>query len=144
MKENVERCGGTAVMVQDRWGDPVDPEKVADAIKRNPDAKVLAFVHAETSTGVRSDAQQLLRIAAHTRGGFGMYEGEHLGVWITLYRISNFFGINRVTPPVLHHHGSPPAALNVFLHSPTKDAVLTNKGPCLSKRRLWWANEGKR
>ena len=63
MKENVERCGGTAVMVQDRWGDPVDPEKVADAIKRNPDAKVLAFVHAETSTGVRSDAQQLCAMA---------------------------------------------------------------------------------
>jgi alanine-glyoxylate transaminase/serine-glyoxylate transaminase/serine-pyruvate transaminase len=63
MKENVERCGGTAVMVQDRWGDPVDPEKVADAIKRNPDAKVLAFVHAETSTGVRSDVQRLCAMA---------------------------------------------------------------------------------
>ena len=63
MKENVERCGGTAVMVQDRWGDPVDPEKVAEAIRTNPDAKVLAFVHAETSTGVRSDAQLLCAMA---------------------------------------------------------------------------------
>jgi len=63
MKENVERCGATAVMVQDRWGDPVDPEKVAAAIEANPDAKVLAFVHAETSTGVRSDAEQLCRLA---------------------------------------------------------------------------------
>ena len=63
MKENVERCGATAVMVQDRWGDPVDPSKVEEAIKANPDAKVLAFVHAETSTGVRSDAELLCRMA---------------------------------------------------------------------------------
>ena len=63
MKENVERCGATAVMVQDRWGDPVDPGKAEEAIKANPDAKVLAFVHAETSTGVRSDAELLCRMA---------------------------------------------------------------------------------
>ena len=63
MKENVERCGGTAVMVEDRWGDPVDLDKVAEAINAHPDAKVLAFVHAETSTGVRSDAQQLCALA---------------------------------------------------------------------------------
>ena len=63
MRENVERCGATAVMVQDRWGDPVDPEKVSAAIRANPHAKVLAFVHAETSTGVRSDAEQLCQLA---------------------------------------------------------------------------------
>ena len=63
MQENVERCGGAAVMVQDHWGDPVDVEKVADAIKAHPDAKVLAFVHAETSTGVRSDAETLCQLA---------------------------------------------------------------------------------
>lgn len=63
MKENVERCGATPVMVMDRWGDPVDPEKLAAAIKEHPDAKVVAFVHAETSTGVRSDAETLCRLA---------------------------------------------------------------------------------
>ena len=25
MKENVERCGGTAIMVEDSWGEPVRP-----------------------------------------------------------------------------------------------------------------------
>jgi len=63
MKENVERCGATAIMVMDRWGDPVDPEKLEAAIKEHPDAKVVAFVHAETSTGVRSDAETLCRLA---------------------------------------------------------------------------------
>jgi alanine-glyoxylate transaminase/serine-glyoxylate transaminase/serine-pyruvate transaminase len=64
MKENVERCGGTAVMVIDDWGKPVDPQKVEDALKANRDARVLAFVHAETSTGARSDAAALCALAA--------------------------------------------------------------------------------
>ena len=63
MKENVERCGATPIMVMNRWGDPVDPEKLEAAIKEHPDAKVVAFVHAETSTGVRSDAQTLCHLA---------------------------------------------------------------------------------
>ncbi len=63
MKENVERCGGVAVMVQDDWGRAVDPQKLEDALKANPDAKLVAFVHAETSTGAISDAKTLVEIA---------------------------------------------------------------------------------
>jgi len=63
MKENVERCGGIAVMVMDDWGKPVDPSKVEDALKANPGAKVVAFVHAETSTGVQSDAATICALA---------------------------------------------------------------------------------
>jgi alanine-glyoxylate transaminase/serine-glyoxylate transaminase/serine-pyruvate transaminase len=63
MIENVERCGGVAVVIEDAWGTPVDPNKVRDAFRLNPDAKVLAFVHAETSTGCASDAATLVGIA---------------------------------------------------------------------------------
>ncbi len=63
MKENVERCGGTAVMVTDDFGAPVDPEKLEDALKKHPDAVAVAFVHSETSTGVRSDAEVLCTLA---------------------------------------------------------------------------------
>ena len=63
MKENVERSGGEAIMVEDDWGKAVDPQKVEDALRANPDAKVLAFVHAETSTGARSDAATLCALA---------------------------------------------------------------------------------
>ena len=63
MKENVERAGGTAVMVEDEWGRAVDPQKLEDALKANPDAKIVAFVHAETSTGALSDAKTLVEIA---------------------------------------------------------------------------------
>ena len=63
MKENVERCGGTAVMVEDEWGKAVDTGKVEEALVANPDARVLAFVHAETSTGAISDAEALAKLA---------------------------------------------------------------------------------
>ncbi len=63
MKENVERCGGAAVMVTDDFGAPVDPEKLEDALNKHPDAVAVAFVHSETSTGVRSDAEALCTLA---------------------------------------------------------------------------------
>lgn len=63
MKENVERCGARAIMVEDSWGATIDLDKVEQALAENPEAKALAFVHAETSTGVRSDAQTLCALA---------------------------------------------------------------------------------
>ncbi len=63
MLENVIRCGGVPVVVEDAWGEPVDPQKVEEALKKNRDAKVVAFVHAETSTGCQSDARLLTQIA---------------------------------------------------------------------------------
>jgi alanine-glyoxylate transaminase/serine-glyoxylate transaminase/serine-pyruvate transaminase len=59
----VERAGGRAICVDDAWGEPVDPGKVEDALQANPDAKLLAFVHAETSTGARSDVETLASLA---------------------------------------------------------------------------------
>jgi len=63
MVENVQRSGGIAVVVDDAWGTAVDPNKLEDALKANPDAKIVAFVHAETSTGAQSDAATLAKIA---------------------------------------------------------------------------------
>ncbi|KDM92818.1 pyridoxal-phosphate-dependent aminotransferase family protein [Photobacterium galatheae] len=63
MRENVIRCGGEAVLVDNEWGEPVDPLAVEAALKAHPDAKILAFVHAETSTGALSDAETLAKLA---------------------------------------------------------------------------------
>jgi alanine-glyoxylate transaminase/serine-glyoxylate transaminase/serine-pyruvate transaminase len=67
MLENVIRMGGVPVVVEDAWGEPVDPQKVEDALKKNKDAKIVAFVQAETSTGCASDAKALTEIA-HAHG----------------------------------------------------------------------------
>jgi alanine-glyoxylate transaminase / serine-glyoxylate transaminase / serine-pyruvate transaminase len=63
MIENVERAGGTAIIVEDAWGEPVDPNKIEDALKKNRDTRIVAFVHAETSTGCESDAKTLTALA---------------------------------------------------------------------------------
>jgi alanine-glyoxylate transaminase/serine-glyoxylate transaminase/serine-pyruvate transaminase len=67
MRENVERCGGVPILVEGEWGRAVDPARVEAALKAHPAARVLAFVHAETSTGALSDAQSLVALA-HKHG----------------------------------------------------------------------------
>jgi alanine-glyoxylate transaminase/serine-glyoxylate transaminase/serine-pyruvate transaminase len=63
MIENVERAGGVPVIVEDAWGEPCDPGKLEAALKKNRDARIVSFVHAETSTGVQSDAKALAAVA---------------------------------------------------------------------------------
>lgn len=50
------RCGAEVVRVDADWGQPLDPQEVLDA---HPAPKVIAVVHAETSTGVRNDIEPL-------------------------------------------------------------------------------------
>tara|TARA_B100001540_G_scaffold58769_1_gene52907 strand:- start:338 stop:1327 length:990 start_codon:yes stop_codon:yes gene_type:complete len=63
MRENVERCGATPVMVMDDWGAAINPQKLEDALKSHPEAKAVALVQAETSTGVLSDVETLCALA---------------------------------------------------------------------------------
>ena len=58
------RAGGEIIRVDHDWGTPVDPNKVEDALKAAGKVKVLAFVHAETSTGAMSDPGPLCKLAA--------------------------------------------------------------------------------
>ena len=52
MAEITRRTGADLVRVEAPWGRPVAPEDVERALGEHPDAKVVALVHAETSTGV--------------------------------------------------------------------------------------------
>jgi len=63
MKENVTRIGASVVMVEDDWGTATNLDKLSAAVSANPNAKAIAFVHAETSTGVESDAAAICAIA---------------------------------------------------------------------------------
>lgn len=63
MRQNVERIGGVAVVVDTAWGEPVNIDDVKQALEAHPDAKFLAYVHAETSTGAVSDAKSLCALA---------------------------------------------------------------------------------
>lgn len=50
------RCGAEVVRVEHEWGQPVDTQRLLDA---HPNPDVIAVVHAETSTGVRSDIAEI-------------------------------------------------------------------------------------
>jgi alanine-glyoxylate transaminase/serine-glyoxylate transaminase/serine-pyruvate transaminase len=64
MVDVATRCGAKPVPVEFEWGTPVDPNTMEDALKANPDAVAMAFVHSETSTGARSDAETLCGLAS--------------------------------------------------------------------------------
>ena len=59
MCEVARRCGAEVVRVEAPWGEPIDPQALLDAHAVAPHARLVAVVHAETSTGVRSDIAPL-------------------------------------------------------------------------------------
>jgi alanine-glyoxylate transaminase/serine-glyoxylate transaminase/serine-pyruvate transaminase len=63
MKDICERIGAEVISLDFEWGTPVDPAALADVLDNHEDAAVVAFVHAETSTGVRSDAAAIAAVA---------------------------------------------------------------------------------
>jgi len=63
MCEVALRGGADVVPIDFEWGTPVDPQAVEEALKADRDIKFVAFVHAETSTGVRSDAAAIAQVA---------------------------------------------------------------------------------
>ena len=63
MKSIVERCGAEAVVVNMPWGRAIDPQLFEDTLNKNQGINVCSFVHAETSTGAKSDVKTLTEIA---------------------------------------------------------------------------------
>ena len=51
MVEIVRRCGATPVAIEAPWGRTFEPAMVGLALSQYPQAKLVALVHAETSTG---------------------------------------------------------------------------------------------
>ena len=63
--EIARRHGAHVVEVDADWGEAVSNEGLVDALDRHPDARLLAVVHAETSTGVE---HELAELGAELRG----------------------------------------------------------------------------
>src|SRR4249920_336875 len=64
MCEVARRCGAEVVRVDAPWGRAIDPQQLLDAQRAHPGARVLAVVHAETSTGVENDIAPLAALRA--------------------------------------------------------------------------------
>ncbi|MDH5672712.1 MAG: alanine--glyoxylate aminotransferase family protein [Myxococcales bacterium] len=62
MADIAERLGCSVALVESDFGEGIDPEAVATALAAS-DTKLLAFVHAETSTGVLQEVAPLAKLA---------------------------------------------------------------------------------
>lgn len=61
MADIAGRCGATVHKVEANWGTPIDPQQVKDALE-NCSPKIVAIVHAETSTGVLQPLEEISKI----------------------------------------------------------------------------------
>lgn len=59
LAEVARRLGARVQTVEAEWGRPLDPQRLLDARRATPAARLVAVVHAETSTGVRNDIAPL-------------------------------------------------------------------------------------
>ena len=61
MADIAERCGAKVIKVEAAWGDPIDPQQLAAALK-TCSPKLVAIVHAETSTGVLQPLEEISQL----------------------------------------------------------------------------------
>jgi len=59
MSDVAGRCGAEVIRVEEEWGRIIEPERMIQAIKGNPKAKICAVVHAETSTGAQQPLDEI-------------------------------------------------------------------------------------
>ena len=67
MVDVARRCGAEVQTVEAPWGETIDQDRMIDAIRKHR-PKVVAIVHAETSTGAHQPVDRL-GAAAHENGG---------------------------------------------------------------------------
>lgn len=63
MVDVAQRCGAEVIRVNGEWGGIIEPERVKDALDQHPGVKLVAVVHAETSTGVLQPLKELADLA---------------------------------------------------------------------------------
>ncbi len=128
MADIVERIGGKLIRVDAPWGKTIDPEDVRAAIKgRNP--KVLAVVHAETSTGVCQPLSDLAAIAKESGALFLVDAVTSLGG----IRVSiDQMGIDAVYSGTQKCLSCPPGLAPVSFSSKALEAIHNRKSPVVS------------
>lgn len=62
MADIVKRCGAEPIILNAEWGTIVEPDEVKKVLADIGKVKLLAIVHAETSTGVRQPLEEISRL----------------------------------------------------------------------------------
>ena len=70
MAEVAERCGANVTRVEAEWGQIIDPTQIQDALRRVSHPKLVAVVHAETSTGVENPISEISKVVHESEALF--------------------------------------------------------------------------
>ncbi len=62
MCDVASRCGAKVTKVEAEWGRIIEPSQIAEALKKVPHPKLVAIVHAETSTGALTPVEEISRL----------------------------------------------------------------------------------
>jgi alanine-glyoxylate transaminase/serine-glyoxylate transaminase/serine-pyruvate transaminase len=145
MADIVKRIGGVLIPVEGEWGRAIDPEAVRKAVTgRSP--KLLAIVHAETSTGVCQDLKDISGIAREAGALFLVDMVTSLGGIEVAIDSSGIDAVYSGTqkciscPPGLAPISFSPAAIDVLesRKSPVKSWYLD-----MSMVKSYWGTERK-
>src|SRR5689334_162949 len=63
MVDVAERCGARVTKVESEWGRIIEPQQIREALQKVPKPKLVAIVHAETSTGALTPVEEISRLA---------------------------------------------------------------------------------
>lgn len=63
MCDVAERCGAHVTRVEASWGSIITPEQIAKALRQTPRTRLVAIVHAETSTGALTPVDEISKLA---------------------------------------------------------------------------------
>ena len=127
--EMAKRMGAEVVAVEAEWGSIVPPERLLEALRAHPDTRVLAVVHAETSTGVRqpldeigaavSRTDTLLLVDAVTSLGGLPVEVDKIGIDVCYSGTQKCLGV-------------PPGLAPITFSARAMDRIATRRAPCQS------------
>lgn len=145
MCDIVGRLGGKLIRVDAPWGKTIDPNAVREAVKgKNP--KVLAIVHAETSTGVCQPLDEIKTIAGDAGALFLVDMVTSLGgMEVAIDKM----GIDAVYSGTQKCISCPPGLSPISFSPAAMDVLRNRKTPVvswyldMSMVSSYWGNERK-
>lgn len=128
LAEIARRCGANVEEIRAEWGSPVPPEQIEASLARAP-AKLVAIVHAETSTGMRQPVEEIARLA-HDHGALFVVDAVTSLAGIPV--LVDEWGIDVCYSGTQKCLSVPPGLSPITFSPRAMDAIGARKGPVRS------------
>lgn len=123
------RAGAHVVSVEAEWGRVIEPERLVEAARAHPEARLLALVNAETSTGVWQPVAELGRTLAGTETLFVLDAVTALGG--TMVSV-DAWGVDVCYAGTQKCLGAPPGLAPITFSEKALRRIATRSRPCQS------------